>query len=168
MGTKIIPNRIRIESIFLVRIGKTPPARLLNISSDLTIFYYITDISKMPYCFPAASMQSVEFKRFDDYWMGRNTIKPQFRTGNSHSFGTAASSDFECDVHPVNDEYKRNDHNHMYLYYFRFIFARMLLATLIPFAEACCKPLVIPAPSPIARKPSTLVSKSSFTTTLLE
>ena len=47
-------------------------------------------------------------------------------------------------------------------------FSRMLLATEIPFAEACCSPLVTEAPSPIARSPHTLVSKSLFTTTLFE
>ena len=39
---------------------------------------------------------------------------------------------------------------------------------LMPFAEACCRPLVTEAPSPIARSPLILVSKSAFTTTLLE
>ena len=45
---------------------------------------------------------------------------------------------------------------------------KILLATLMPFAEACCRPLVTPAPSPMARSPFMLVSKSLFTMTLLE
>ena len=45
---------------------------------------------------------------------------------------------------------------------------RMLLATLIPLAEACCSPLVTPAPSPIARRPLMLVWKSLSTITRLE
>ena len=46
--------------------------------------------------------------------------------------------------------------------------SEILLATLIPFAEACISPLVTEAPSPTARKPLTLVSKSLSTTTLFE
>ena len=49
-----------------------------------------------------------------------------------------------------------------------YILANILRATLIPLAEACCSPLVSDAPSPMARSPFTLVSKSVFTTTLLE
>ena len=44
----------------------------------------------------------------------------------------------------------------------------ILLATLMPFADACWSPLVTEAPSPIARSPLILVSKSALTTTLLE
>ena len=49
-----------------------------------------------------------------------------------------------------------------------YILFKILLATLIPFAEACCSPLVTEAPSPMALSPCTLVSKSLSTTTLLE
>lgn len=47
-------------------------------------------------------------------------------------------------------------------------FSRILLATDSPLAEACWSPRVTDAPSPMARSPGILVSKSLFTTTLLE
>ena len=38
----------------------------------------------------------------------------------------------------------------------------------MPLADACCSPLVTPAPSPIARSPLMLVSKSLFNGVTLE
>ena len=49
-----------------------------------------------------------------------------------------------------------------------FMLFRMLLATDSPFALACWRPRVTDAPSPMARRPLTLVQKSLSTTTLLE
>ena len=53
-------------------------------------------------------------------------------------------------------------------FYLIFYLFKILFATLNPFADACCNPLVTDAPSPIARSPLILVSKSLFVKILFE
>ena len=67
---------------------------------------------------------------------------------------------FPAPGHRQGEQAAQEKQNPFFTVFHTSIVLKILLATLIPLAEACCSPLVTPAPSPIARSPQMLVSKS--------